>query len=238
MDKEPTVAVILPVANERGIIRDALKRLCSLGADEVIVVDALSGDGTFEIVQSEFPAARLYQTVLKDRALQMNVGAFEAKSDAFIFVHADMALPPNAVSAVRESMKRGFAGGGFKKCYSTNDWVLKIYCFFTNLFFFRIFGSLVGTNAIFVGRSAFERVGGFEQGSFMEDLVFTEKLKRSGRLAFLDNAVEVSPRRYEEKGVFRQIAKNAEILFRYKFLRQDPSNLRDIYEIQPKMEKA
>ena len=37
MDKKPTVAIILPVVNERGIIRDTLKHLLSLGADEVIV---------------------------------------------------------------------------------------------------------------------------------------------------------------------------------------------------------
>ncbi|OIO37408.1 MAG: hypothetical protein AUJ72_04610, partial [Candidatus Omnitrophica bacterium CG1_02_46_14] len=165
--QKPTVAIILPVANERGIIRDTLKHFCSLGADEVIVVDGSSTDGTFQIIQSDFPTVRFFQTAIKDRAFQMNVGVFEARSDVFIFVHADMTLPANTVFTVRERIKQGFTGGGFKKCYSTNNWVLKIYCFLTNLFFFWISKSLVGTNAIFVRRDTFEKIGGFEQGSFM-----------------------------------------------------------------------
>lgn len=216
----------------------------------MIVVDGSSSDGTFQVVRDEFlvvsepfdvaqgklresnpPAVSCYQTAFKDRALQMNVGVFEARSDVFLFVHADMTLPANAVFTVRERIKQGFVGGGFKKCYSTNNWVLKIYCFLTNLFFFWISKSLVGTNAIFVRRDIFEKIGGFEQGSFMEDVVFAEALKKIGRVTLIQDAVKVSPRRYEEKGVFRQIAKNAEIFFRYRFLHQNPSNLREIYEI-------
>lgn len=231
MAKNKTISIILPVSNERRLIRSSIENFLSLGADELIVVDGSSSDGTFEIIRTEYPKVRLFQTALKDRALQMNLGAFESRSDIYLFVHADMKLLSNAISLIQSRINSGFCGGGFKKCYSTDNFILKAYCFISNLLFFYCSKSLVGTNAIFVTREMFDAIGGFAQGSFMEDVLFSEKLKKLGKLSFLNEPVEVSPRRYEEKGIMRQILKNTEVMLRYKFLHQDPSSLREIYGV-------
>lgn len=229
--RSESISIILPVSNERSLIRKSLDHLLSLGADELIVVDGSSNDGTYETIRKEYPKVRLFQTALKDRALQMNLGAFESRSGIYLFVHADMKLPSNVARLVLSKVAGGSCGGGFKRYYTTDNLVLKIYCFVSNLLFFHCSRSLVGTNAIFVTREAFDAIGGFAQGSFMEDVLFSEKLKKAGKLSFLCESVEVSPRRYEEKGIMRQILKNAEVMFRYKFLHQDPSSLREIYGV-------
>gem|GEM_PF-229277 len=229
--KNKTVSIILPVSNERRLIQSSIEHFLSLGADELIVVDGVSDDGTYETIRKAYLKVRLFQTAVKDRALQMNLGAFESRSEVYLFVHADMKLPANAISLIRSKVDNGANGGGFKKCYSTRNWVLKAYCFISNLVFFYCAKSLVGTNAIFVTREAFETIGGFVQGSFMEDVRFSECLKRIGRLSYFSEPVQVSPRRYEEKGILRQILKNSEVMFRYKFLHQDPSSLREIYGV-------
>ena len=99
------------MVNEKNLIADTLKHLLSLGADEVIAVDGGSKDGTCEIIKQDFPSVRCFETAYADRALQMNLGAFEAKSDIFLFVHADMRLPQNAVERVKEKIQLGFVGG-------------------------------------------------------------------------------------------------------------------------------
>ena len=231
MDKKTSVAIIVSVVNERKFIADTLNHLLSLGADEVIAVDGGSKDGTCEIIMQDFPAVRCFETAYPDRALQMNLGAFEAKSDIFLFVHADMRLPRNAVERVREKIGQRFVGGGFKKRYSPTNRVMNLYAFLQNTFYVGMMKCLVGSNAIFTIRSIFDAEHGFPDVAFLEDLMFSECLSRRGRIAVIDEPVTVSSRRYFESGVFRQILKNMRIMFGYKILHEDLESLRERYKV-------
>jgi len=186
MDQKPTVAIIIPVYDESHLIVEALKHFVSLGAEEVIVVDGRSTDGTFEIVNEKFPSVQCYQTAFPERSLQMNVGAFESKSDVFIFAHIDMRLPSNAIAAVRERVKQGFIGGGFKKSYNPSTWLLRAYIYLLNQIYLGNMHCLVGTNAIFVTRPIFEKMKGFLKVAFLEDMIFSEGLNKEGRIAIVD----------------------------------------------------
>jgi len=231
MDKKTSVAIIVPVVNEKSLIRDTLNHLLSLGADEVIAVDGGSKDGTCEIITRDFPAVRCFETAYPDRALQMNLGAFEAKSDIFLFVHADMRLPQSAVERVREKIQRGFSGGGFKKQYSPTNWIMNLYAFLQNTFYLGMMKCLVGSNAIFAARSAFDAEHGFPDVAFLEDLMFSECLSRRGRIAIINKAVTVSSRRYFEAGVLRQILKNMRIMMGYKLFHEDLESLQERYKV-------
>lgn len=230
MDQKPTVAVIIPVHNESCGIGEALRHFVSLGADEVIVVDGKSLDGTYEIVKEGFPDVMCCQTAFAERSLQMNLGASKSKSDVFIFAHIDMRLPLNAVEMVREKVQKSFIGGGFKKSYNPSSWVLRAYIYLLNQLYLARMHCLVGTNAIFVTRAIFERIKGFSEVAFLEDMMFSECLNKEGRIAIIDHPVIVSSRKYFRNGVIKQILRNIRIVFGYKFLHESPVKLREIYQ--------
>ena len=197
----------------------------------MIAVDGGSKDGTCEIIKQDFPSVRCFETAYADRALQMNLGAFEAKSDIFLFVHADMRLPQNAVERVKEKIQLGFVGGGFKKRYSPTNPIMNFYAFLQNVFYLGLMKCLVGSNAIFAIRSAFDAEHGFPDVAFLEDLMFSECLSRRGKIAVIDEPVTVSSRRYFESGVLRQILKNIRIMLGHKILHEDLESLRERYKV-------
>lgn len=225
------ISIILPVANERNVISNTLNHLLLLGADEIIAVDGFSSDGTDGIIRREFPSVRLFQTAYPERALQMNLGAFEATGDIFLFVHADMKLPIDTVSAIRSKIDAGYIGGGFKKRYAPSSGLLRLYEFGLNEFYLSWMRCLVGTNAIFVTSETFKRMNGFHDQPFLEDLIFAECLKQYGPVAVISDRVQVSSRRYFAVGIFRQILRNLAVMIRYKLFRQSPDELREIYEV-------
>jgi len=196
----------------------------------VIIVDGKSSDETYKIVKEEFPDVMCHQTAFPGRSLQMNLGAIKSKSDVFIFAHIDMKLPLNAIEMVREKVQKGFIGGGFKKSYNPSSWLLRAYIYLLNQLYLTRMHCLVGTNAIFVTRAIFERINGFSEVAFLEDMIFSECLNKQGRVAIIDEPVIVSSRKYFKNGVIKQILRNIRIVFGYKILHESPVKLREIYQ--------
>ena len=69
----------------------------------------------------------------------------------------------------------------------------------------RVSGIATGDQAIFVRRRVFESLGGYPDIPLMEDVEFSHRLKRQGRLAYLDLRVTTSARKWQREGVARTV---------------------------------
>ncbi|MBI3951279.1 MAG: TIGR04283 family arsenosugar biosynthesis glycosyltransferase [Acidobacteria bacterium] len=193
------VSVVIPTLNEAGHILSSLQSVKrQQGEVEIIVVDGGSTDGTVEAVR---PHARVIISE-RGRAVQMNAGASMATGEVFLFLHADSRLPPDAVPALVQALEdHRVVGGTFRLRFDSRKFLLWLIAFFTRLKF-RYFH--YGDQGIFVRRSIFEQLAGFEEIPIMEDVDFLRRLRKTGRVVLIKRAVTTSARRLLAHGLVRQ----------------------------------
>jgi len=94
------ISVIIPVFQESSTINDTLASLFGLrGTDscEVLVVDGEPAGSTLHAIEND--TIRKIRSK-KGRAVQMNEGARHALGDILLFLHADTALPVDAIESI------------------------------------------------------------------------------------------------------------------------------------------
>ncbi len=173
-------------------------------ADEVVVSDGGSRDETARV------AAELGATVVRGapgRGGQLNRAAAAARSEVFVFLHADSSLPRGALERVRETLARGAVGGAFLVAFDSPRRLLRLGARLINLRT-RLTRAPLGDQAQFVTREAFEALGGYRDWPILEDLDFIRRLRRHGRIAILPERVTTSARRFEARGVARTVSVN------------------------------
>jgi len=219
------LSVVLPTLDEETAIAATLLAARRAGADEIIVVDGGSSDATPAI------AANHADRTLggpRGRALQMNLGARAAGGDVLLFLHADTILPANAATAIEAALRvPGTVGGRFDVELVPGSALLRLVGTLMNLRS-RLSGIATGDQAIFVRRDVFHDLGGFAEIPLMEDIEFSRRLKRAGRLAPLRARVLTSSRRWREGGTLSTIGLMWSLRFLY-FLGVSPQTLRRAY---------
>jgi rSAM/selenodomain-associated transferase 2 len=188
------ISAIIPTLNERNAVEATLQVLVGMpGLLEVIVADGGSEDGTGELARRHGAAVIVAD---RGRGRQMNAGARAARGDVLWFLHADTLPPPDASQCIIDALDDSrVLGGGFRVRFSGAS---SAALFFTRAYpFMRRLGLLYGDAAIFVRRSAYDRIGGFHPYPVFEDLDFVRRVTRRGRLVCLPSTVVTSSRRFE-----------------------------------------
>lgn len=201
----PTFSIILPVYNEAGVLGETLAGLPAAPDLEVIVVDGGSTDGSPEVA-SRFPSARLLQTP-KGRGLQMNAGARAARGEFFVFLHADTALGPAHLAALRRAAADpGFRAGAFELLLTPTCPPLRFIAWGANRRA-HVLGLPYGDQALILRRDLFEKLGGFSERR-PEDLDLVIRVRRYTRIRLLTPPVASSGRKWREHGYFYTTLKN------------------------------
>ncbi len=198
------LSIIVPVLNEADGIEANLAALTGLrrAGCELIVVDGGSSDDT---IARAAPLCDQLIEAARGRAIQMNAGAFAARTAMLLFLHADTRLPPGALDAIEAATRsRTLAWGRFDVRLDSPRASLALVGAMMNLRS-RLTGIATGDQALFMTRAAFETVGGFPAIALMEDVEISARLQRLARPVCLRLKVVTSARRWETRGVLSTI---------------------------------
>ena len=195
-----TVSAVIPALDEAATIA-AVVTDARAHADEVVVVDGGSRDGTARIAVS---AGAIVLEAPRGRASQMNAGAARATGDVLLFLHADCRLPAGAGRALRDAVAGGARWGRFDVTLDSPRRALAVVGAAMNLRS-RLTGIATGDQAIFVDRALWDALGGYAPIPLMEDVELSARARRVARCACLRERVTVSARRWERRGVARTV---------------------------------
>jgi len=202
-----TISVVIPTLNEHRTLARTIEHTGALGFDELIVVDGGSTDGTLRLAEAICgrDADIRVITAAPGRACQMNAGAGTSRGETLLFLHADTLLPFGAKRIIEETLSdQAVVGGRFDVRFnSSSRWSMIIGTLMNHRS--RLTGISTGDQAIFVRRRTFDQLGGFPDIPLMEDIEFSRRLKRVGRIAALRESVTTSFRRWETHGPLRTI---------------------------------
>lgn len=218
------ISVVIPTYNAAKTLNATLRSAnTGLPGAEIIVSDGGSTDSTAEIASA---AGVRFVRGAKGRGVQMNAGAFLAKGDIFVFLHADTVLPAGALECVEKAFDRRAAKiAKFQLAFDHKHWVLRAYAAMT------IFDCLLtsfGDQCIVISKDFFEALGGFPDWPLFEDVRIFQKAREKTRVHVFREKVVTSAEKFLKNGIFRQQWKNLALIISYK-TGADPETLYQKY---------
>ena len=133
----------------------------------------------------------------------MNAGADAARGDTLFFLHADSFPPANAFELIESALSDSrIVGGAFEHLFAEPGWSLRAITWI-NRIRYRLTCNYYGDQGIFVRASVFRRMGGYKDLALLEDLDFTQRLKRAGWSMLIRVPMLTSGRRFLARGPWR-----------------------------------
>lgn len=209
-------SVIIPVLAEADIINQSIENVYRTGSGfdlEIIIVD---GDDHGSTIKGIKHGQSKKITSARGRGRQMNKGAALARGEILLFLHADTELPANAFESIstlfnEEENVAGVFDLGIKSSrliYRVVEKVVAIRNRLTRLPY--------GDQAIFIRKAYFQKMDGFQEIPFMEDVDLMRRLKKAGhKICIIPRRVQTSPRRWESEGVLFCTVRNWTLMSLY-----------------------
>ena len=207
----PGISIVIPVYNEIESIDKYINRILSISGDvdQIVIVDGMSNDGTYEKLKSilENHPDQLHVKLIQSkpgRARQMNVGAEQCSGDAIIFLHADTILPDDGIALVKKNITDGVYWGRFDVRLDAGPVMYRVIETMMN-WRSACTGIATGDQAIFVRSDVFKMIGGFPVIALMEDITISSALKTVAKVKRIKSPVLTSARKWQVHGVWPTI---------------------------------
>lgn len=109
------ISVVVAVRNEKNYIERCIESLLNQNYDdyEIIVVDGMSNDGTYELLQKlqKKHGFKLFQNKKRNAAAGRNIGIKAAEGDIIAFIDGDAIADKNWLSNIKSAFERSGAIG-------------------------------------------------------------------------------------------------------------------------------
>ncbi len=208
------VAVVIPTLDESACIETAVRSAWAFGADEVVVVDSGSADGTPDVAAAA--GACVIVSSVRGRSSQMNLGASATRGGDLVFAHADTQLPAGAAAAVSATLADvAVAGGAFDFDVDDPRPAARAVAAVGRTRA-RVSSMPYGDQGLFTTRRTFEALAGFPDLPTMEDWEFVRRLRVLGRLVVLRQKATSSWRTWARHGIIRPTAVNMAAIGAYR----------------------
>jgi rSAM/selenodomain-associated transferase 2 len=199
----PRCSIVIPARNDAAALArtlDVLEGLEHRARAEIIVAAAGDPAGT---TRAAGERVRLLWPEGSTRAVLMNAGAAAATGDVLFFLHADSVPPPDALIRIEAALADArVVGGAFEHHFAERAWSLRAINL-VNRLRYRLTRNWYGDQGIFVRADVFRALGGYRDLRLMEDLDFSQRLKRRGRSVLVCTPLVTSGRRFLARGPWR-----------------------------------
>jgi len=210
------ISIIIPVLNEAKNILRIYNHIESIKGNHPVEIIFIDGDDTGSTIHNlrEKNAKTLISS--KGRSIQMNAGAWQAKADILLFLHADTFLPDSAFDEIMKTMSTGkYKGGAFDLGIDNPKWQYRLIEYFASLRY-RKTKIPFGDQAIFINRDYFKEIGGYREIPLMEDVELMRRIKENdGNIHIIPLKTKSSARNWEKDGIIYTTLRNWTIQILY-----------------------
>ena len=197
-----TCSVIIPARNDAEALARTLDHVSHLAPPTTEIVVAAAGPRA-DVERAVRGRARVIWPEGSTRARLMNAGAAVASGEIFFFLHADSFPPPNAFALIAAALAGPrTVGGAFEHQFTESGWSLRAITRI-NRVRYRLTRNYYGDQGIFVRASVFHRLNGYPDVGLLEDLVFSQRLRRLGHYILVRTPLLTSGRRFLARGPWR-----------------------------------
>lgn len=224
----PMLSIIIPTFNEmnNGYLNKIFPQLSQIDGIEVIIIDSMSSDGTYEYAKS-FPF-KTYQIETTSRAKRLNHGMQLASGEMFLLHHPRSLLEMKGVKYLRDHIEE-YYWGGFTHKFDLNHPLLRFTSWYSNRIRADRRNIFYLDHCIFVRKFLIQEIGYLPEVDIFEDTELSKMLNKKCEGLRLESFALTSAIRFEKNGILKHALNNQILKWKY-YLKVDHKKMNKAYE--------